>query len=87
MKTVTGVAGFKSCCFDIVALYEYFRQQSIKDHDMNNGAAEINCHLTKCQKLSRWGWCLYNVRPINLCHPQAADWFVCAFFLGQSYQC
>jgi len=34
MKTVTGVAGFKRSCFDIVALY--FRQQPIKDHDMNN---------------------------------------------------
>jgi len=32
MKIVTGVADFKRSCFNIVALY--FRQQSIKDHDM-----------------------------------------------------
>lgn len=36
MQTVTGVESFKMSCFDIVALYEYFRKQSIKDHDMNN---------------------------------------------------
>jgi hypothetical protein len=34
MKTITGVAGFKRSCYDIVALC--FRQQPIKDHDMNN---------------------------------------------------
>jgi len=41
MKTINRVAGFKTSCFDIVALYEYFRQQSIKNHDINNWAAEI----------------------------------------------
>jgi hypothetical protein len=49
MKTVTGIAGFKGV---VIWLLRYILDNS-QLIIMNNRAAEMNCHLTKCQKLSK----------------------------------